>query len=117
MEYYQEIRVPQATLEQISTYLTVEPTSRNEHLDEDETIIYTANFGNGIEMDVKCCGVQWNDYTDEDIEYGETNTAWSEAVLFDNGSEVACEYGEDDFSGEWRMEYDGDVYIANIVAE
>lgn len=115
MEYRKTIEIEGAELDQIEKYLTAEPTSRDECLDEDDTIIYTAVFDDGIEMDVKCCGVQYNEYDEEELEYGNTNTAWCEAVLFDNGSEVANEMGEDVFEGEWPIEYEGNTYIAEIV--
>lgn len=49
--------MPADIAEKINTYLTVEPADESECLDEDDTIIYTAVFGEGYEMDIKCCGV------------------------------------------------------------
>lgn len=40
--------------------------------------MHTAIFGNGIEMDIKLCGVQYED--------GGFNKPWTEAVLFKNGT-------------------------------
>lgn len=107
-EYRELVEVPQDRLDEIEQYLTVESEDASAAPNEDETIIYTANFGNGVEMDIKCCGVQYRD--DEDC-----NAAWSEAVLFYQGSEVACEYGEDEFAGEWELEYNGDTYVAEVI--
>lgn len=109
MEYRAVVEIPQSELDMITRYLTVEPTCEEECLDEDDTIIYTAIFENGMEMDIKCCGVRYHEEDDD------CNTAWSEAVLFRNGCEVGCEYGEDSFEGEWEMEYDDDMYIADVV--
>ena len=115
MDYRQVIAVPQQALDIIYNYLNVEPQTYEQAQGEDNTIIYTADFGNGIQMDVKCCGVQWHPYTPEELSYGETNTSWSESVLFLNGSEVGCEYGENEFVGEWTVEFNGDTYTAVVV--
>lgn len=109
MRYKQNIYVKKAQAELIKRYLFEEPTCEKDCLDEDETITYTAIFHNGMEVDIKCCGVQYNE--------GECNTAWCEAVMFCNGSEVGCWYGEDDFFGEWWLEYDNDDYIINVIVE
>lgn len=73
------------------------------HLGEDDTFIETANFGNGFEMDVKCCGTQ-------------DGPAWTEAVLFKNGSEVCCSEPDEDFFGDWALECDGDTFITHVIA-
>lgn len=74
---------------------------------EDDTLVYGADFGNGIEMDIKCCGVQY--------EENGINNAWCEAVLFDNGTEVAVSDVEDDFFGEWELPYNNVTYVAEVV--
>lgn len=107
MRYEKTITISKAAADMITRYLTVEPTCAKDCLGEDETIIYTAVFDNGIEVDIKCCGVQYHE--DE-----ETNTAWCEAVMFDGHSEICCEYGEDDFFGEWELEYNDDEYIVTV---
>lgn len=105
------IKIPEARLTEIDHYLNDEPTSSDDCLSEDETIIYTARFADGYEMDIKCCGVQFLDGSDE------TNTAWSEAVLFDpHGTEVANDTGDDTFLGDWTLEHNGTVYVAHVVA-
>ena len=105
------VEISESRLEKIEHYLNDEPASADDCLSEDDTIIYTARFADGYEMDIKCCGVQFCAGPDE------TNTAWSEAVLFNpNGSEVANELGDDTFRGDWQLEHDGTVYIAHVVA-
>lgn len=122
MRYENTITISKAEADEIKRYLTVEPTCEEECLDEDDTIIYTAVFDNDIEVDVKCCGVQFDDpydwiEPDEDIEnWGGTNLAWAEAVMFKNGSEVCCVNGDDAFFGEWEFEYDGNEYIVFVEA-
>lgn len=106
MRYEKTIAISKAAADMIISYLTVEPKCADECLSENETIVYTAVFDNGIEVDIKCCGVQ---YHEED-----TNTAWCEAVMFENGHEVYCEYGEDDFFGEWEFEYNNDEYVVIV---
>ena len=106
------VEIPESRLKEIDHYLTDEPVSADDCLSEDDTIIYTARFANGYEMDIKCCGVQFYDEPDE------TNTAWCEAVLFNpNGVEVANEIGDGTLRGDWTVEHNGTAYIAHIVAK
>lgn len=107
MRYEKTITVNKAAADIIERYLLVEPTCEEECLSEDETIIYTAVFDNGIEVDIKCCGVQY----DENEEF---NTAWTEAVMFRGHSEVCFSDPADMFFGEWELEYDGDEYIVIV---
>ena len=107
MFYENTIVINKAEADMINRYLTVEPKCAADCLGEDETIIHTAVFDNGIEVDIKCCGVQYCE--DED-----TNTAWCEGVLFNNGCERCCMDGEDDFFGDWQFEYEGDEYTVFV---
>ena len=81
-------------------------TPEDEWLTEDETIVETVVLDEniGLEADIKCCGAD-----------GEP--AWCEAVLFKDGYEVSFTDVEDDFFGEWEFEYDGILYVINVVAE
>lgn len=103
------VKVPAKLLSQINKYLREEPKDESECLGEDETISVTAQFENGIEMDIKCCGVQF--------EEGGNNTAWTEAVLFRNGSQIACTEVCDIFEDKWELEDGDDIYCVNIVPE
>lgn len=104
------IEIPEHRLKEIDHYLNDEPASPDDCLSEDETIIYTAHFSDGYEMDIKCCGVQFHDGPDE------TNTAWSEAVLFNpHGNEVANDTGDDTFLGDWTLEHNDTTYVAHVV--
>ena len=105
--YRKTITISRAEADMINRYLTVEPLSKYECLSEDETILHTAVFGCGMEMDIKCCGVQYD-------EEEESNLAWAEAVLFHNGSEVACTEVSDTYTGEWSLFYRGAEYIADV---
>lgn len=74
---------------------------------EDETISYTASFNNGFEMDIKCCGVQYQE--------GASNLAWTEAVLFQNGVEICCTEPSDEFIGDWNLWDDENEYIVHVI--
>lgn len=70
----------------------------------DRTITYTAQFDDGYEMDVKCCG-------------GGEECAWTEAVLFKDGSQVCFTEPSDDILGPWELYADGITYIAEVSVE
>ena len=106
---HKTIYVPDRVLEQINRYLATEPKSADECLGEDGAIVYTANFGDGYEMDIKCCGVRYFE--------GDANMPWTEAVLFLNGSELRCSEPSEDFEGEWVITYGGEDFIVDIVPE
>ena len=94
----------------INKLLTTEPTCREECFDEDTPpIVHTARFSDGMEMDIKLCGVQYH-------EEEESNLPWTEAVLFDNGAEVNCTEVEDTYFGEWWLNQNGNTYIAVVKA-
>ena len=101
--YETTLIVSESAFEKIRGYL--EAKDENEYQGEDNTITYTGTFDNGYQMDVKCCGCQ-----DE--------PSWTEAVLFNQkGYELCCTDPDDDFEGEWRLEYDNEIYIVNILVK
>lgn len=106
MKYFGKITMPQKRLEQIHMYLNKEPKCEADCLPEDITITESFRFSDEYEMDIKCCGVQY--------EEGGSNTAWSEAVLFKNGCEVCCSEPSDNFEGEWTLR-DGDNEFTVVV--
>ena len=108
MKYEKVIKISKEEAEQINKYLHEEPSCEEECLSEDTTIINTAIFDNGFEMDIKCCGVQY------DVDNG-TNTAWTEAVLFEHGYEVSCSDVSDEYLGEWTLEDDDNNKYVVIV--
>lgn len=111
MIFEKTITVPASTAELIDRYISVNPTSEDDCLSIDETIRYTADFGNGVEVDVKCCGVDYDDGPDA------INAAWTEAVLFENGYEQDNIFGEDEFFCDWEFEHDENEYIVHVVRE
>ena len=74
-----------------------------EELGEDETISFTAKFEEGIEMDIKVCGTN------------DGSAAWTEAVLFKNGSEICHTDVCNSITGKWELEYNGNTYTVNVV--
>ena len=73
-------------------------------LTEDVTLIWSASFGNGFEMDIKLCGA------DEEV-------AWTEAVLFKDGFEIGCTDCMDEILGMWEIDYNDVAYITNVIEE
>ena len=67
MRFEEKLRVSKEEAEMINHYLHDEPIDQSECFGEDETIVHTVSFENGIEMDIKCCGVQFKE--------GESNLA------------------------------------------
>lgn len=59
MEHRAKAEISTELLEKVQRYLTEEPETREDALDEDDPIIVTAVFDDEFEMDIKCCGVQW----------------------------------------------------------
>ena len=102
------IPIEKSVAEEINHILTVEPKNADECFGEDLAITNTAHFDNGIEIDIKCCGVQYD-------ELNESNVGWTEAVIFKNGSEVMCSEPSDEYFGEWYLEYHEDEYIVNVI--
>ena len=55
-------------------------------------------------MDIKLCGAN-------------EETAWTEAVLFKDGYEIACTDCMDTILGEWEIDYNDVAYIAYVTEE
>lgn len=114
MKYEATIVVPHDVALKIKRALAwKEGDSPDYRLGEDDTIYYTAEFENGLQADVKCCGCQYDERDPGN------NCAWAEMVLFTpQGSEVACSEVSDEYFGEWSI-YGGndDEYIVNVVEE
>ena len=111
MNYYKKIFIDKDLNSRINYYLTHEPVDEtDEYLHEDETITQTICFPNGIEMDIKCCGVQFKE--------NDSNIAWTEAVLFQNGCQINYSEVSDEYTGRWELyDYDGNNYICDVEVE
>lgn len=97
--YIQWVSITPSQAKAIEGYLNA--ANEDEYQGEDSTISVTAVFPDGMEMDVKCCGC--ND-----------DPSWTEAVLFQDGSEVCCTDVEEEFLGPWELDYEGRRYIAIV---
>ena len=91
-----EIILDTENYSQIQEYL-----SGQKRLPLDRSVIYTAQFDDGYEMDIKCCG-------------GGDETAWTEAVLYKNGHEVCFTDPAEEYIGLWELEADGMTFITNV---
>lgn len=69
----------------------------------DETIIHTAKFSNGIEVDIKLVICEESPYT--------------EGVLLHDGYELTCTDPDDTYDGEWDFEVNGVKYIVLVEVE
>lgn len=96
-----DLEVDPKLLEKIRGYL--EATDPADYQDEDDTIVCSARFPNGYQMDIKCCGSQ-------------DGPSWTEAVLFDDSDmEMTMTQPEEEFEGEWVIEHKGVTYEVNVV--
>lgn len=68
----------------------------------DKTISVTVNFGNGMSMDIQCCGSR-------------SEPSWTQAILFKNGQEVVCSQPRSNFLGQWYLQYGNNLYVANVI--
>lgn len=110
MNYFAIIEIDNDEAKAIENYLTVEPETEEHGLGLDETITHTATFDNGFKMDIKCCGVSYRP--------GESNTAWTEAVLFDqDNNQCCCTDPEYEYLGPWELNYDDNTYQVNVVVK
>lgn len=66
---------------------------------------WTADFGNGYEIDIKVCSSEKN------------APLWSEAVLFHNGSEISCTEPCDTLLGTWTFNHENTEYQIKVTEE
>lgn len=93
------LEVPEALLKKIDGFLDAK--TEDEFQGEDSTISVTVEAPDGRQIDIKCCGC-------------DDECSWTEAVLFDHGSEIDCTEPEDSIDGEWLVESDEATYIINV---
>lgn len=97
--YIQRVSITPSLAKTIEGYLNA--SNEDEYQGEDNTITVTAVFPDGMKMDVKCCGC-------------DNDPSWTEAVLFQDGSEVCCTDVEEEFLGPWELDDNGRRYIAIV---
>lgn len=93
-------------IDKINCLLQTEPTSEEDCFPEGTTWVFTASFDDEIQMDIKICGVCYED--------GKSNLPFTEAVLFDHNSQVCCTEPENYFLGVWELEYQGRTYSVEV---
>lgn len=109
MDYQSFIYISTEDAAKIKKYLTEEPTSKENCFGEDCTYTKTAVFPNGVEMDIKLCGVQFQE--------NKSNLPWTEAVLFDkSGREITHSDICDEFTGTWTLETNKNTYTVDVIA-
>ena len=109
MDYQSFIYISTEDAAKIKKYLTEEPTSKENCFGEDCTYTKTAVFPNGVEMDIKLCGVQFQE--------NKSNLPWTEAVLFNkSGREITHSDICDEFTGTWTLETNKNTYTVDVIA-
>ena len=109
MRFCEKITLTEEETKTVERLLTKEPSCRKNCFGENETFVKTARFPDGIQMDVKICGVEYDPHA-------ETNLPWTEAVLFnERGGEIACSEPSEGYDGEWLLESDGNEYSATVI--
>lgn len=103
MIYEQTITLGPGKLKVLNYWLT-DNSGSSERLNEDDVYSLIASFPDAIDMDIKCCGTQ-------------EGVAWTEAVLFKDGSEISHTDVSDEFLGDWELEYNDNVYRVHVVEE
>ena len=108
--YHSTIFINSEDAATIRRYMQCEPESKYEAY-IGGAIVYGAPYFNGYEMEVRCCGV---------CSYlpGDSNTAWGEAVLFDEHGDEVCYTPDvtDDIFGDWSLDGDdGNEYVAHVI--
>lgn len=96
------LKIPE--LEKYNQLMSLTEPDYDEHNLKQYSVIasWTADFGEGIQVDVKVC-------TSEN-----RTPLWCEAVLFNNGNEVACSEVMDELDRDWTFEYNGTVYVVTV---
>ncbi len=107
MEYVETLYITKEQSDEYKKLLTVEPKSHDECMGEEETISNTVKFDDGTEMDIKICGVQYN-------EDKVSNLPWTEAVLFRDGCELGYTEPSEEYEGMWFIKSDGNTYTVNV---
>lgn len=108
-KHYAECWIPKNVFDLFHHYLFYMPKDKEHSLSENQTYTIVAKFDNGKYMEIILHGVQYSD----DKRY--TNTAWTEAVLFDeNGSEISRAEPDKHLDGVWSLDDANDIYTAII---
>lgn len=100
LEYHQVLKISDQELDVIQRYLSA--VREDDYQSPDNIITHTAQFPDGMQMDIKCCGSQ-------------DGPSWTEAVLFDqNGQELTCTEVCEEYMRLWELEYSGIKYFVFV---
>lgn len=91
----------------IKRLCTNEPKNRDECFKADEHITHTINFPDHYSMDINVRGVEFDKDSD-------SNTAYTEAVLFRSGWEIANSDVKNSYLGTWEIVDDDITYVVNV---
>ena len=73
MEYIKKLYLSKEQAEEYRQLLTTEPANEDECMGEDVTLTNTVRFDNGAEMDIKLCGVQYDEDSESIIQGWDTS--------------------------------------------
>lgn len=104
-----KIYIPIKDAEEIDYMLTHEPKSKAECVPEGEVLGYIINLASPYCMVIRICGVEY--------EPDGHNLPWGEAILYEDGIEVACTDAISKFFGEWKITYKGEEFVVCIERE
>lgn len=92
-----DLIIPETIINKYNNLMSVETLDYDQNnIPRYETIAsWTANFGNGYEVDLKVCSSDNGD------------PLWCEAVLFKDGCERSCTDVEEVLNGDWDLNADG----------
>lgn len=107
MEYVESIFITQNNIKLFNelgkTNLKEEDFSKHNLSKFSCFFVETATFKNGYQADIKACT--------GDVE----DSVWFEMVLFDKkGKELSCTDVQENIDGEWKLEYEEDVYKVHV---
>lgn len=108
MKYIVKKIVPHSV--RLLTRRALYPKSKEDLLRKGNSIVVTGKFPDGLEMDVRCYGVEFDEANNI-----EDNAAWAEAILYKNGYKVCHSEPKTEFLGRWELTYNENRYVFDIV--
>ena len=105
MDYKKEFKISMSESARINGFM-LEPLCEDEAIG-DQVIAHKVRFDDGYSMEVRVCGAPYRD--------GEYNSAWAEAILFNNVNEPVYTTAPDSsYTGLWTMHHNGNTYITEV---
>ena len=107
MKYSEPVYITKEIADKIEQVMTYKHTGVS--FGKENTYTVRAEFPDGMEMEITCWGALY------DRKGCISRTPCAEAVLYRENTEVASSIAEI-FTKEWKLVYDGNEYIADVVA-